>query len=253
MRTVSRIAITPVKGFALSHPSEVELTERGVIENRRFFLVDGDGRRLRSSLTDWPCRVRGVYDAAAEALRMRFPDGHEVAGDALDLGEEVVCEFSGDIVATARVVLGPWGQPLSELAGHSVRVARTSQPGDLYAHTASLVSEASVDRLAREAGTVVDERRFRLLLTLSGCQPHEEDDWEGSSVRVGEAAVQVDGPVARCAATTRHPDSGERDLDTLGLIRRYRGQAADGAICFGMLASVMRPGLVRVGDPVGPE
>ena len=62
--------------------------------------------------------------------------------------------------------------------------------------------------------------------------------------------MRVSGPVDRCAATTRHPDTGERDLDTLRLIKDYRGQAPDGSICFGMLARVESPGRVRVGDTV---
>jgi uncharacterized protein YcbX len=252
VRTVSKISVAPVKGFALLHPEEVELTERGVAANRRFFLVDGEGHRLRSSLTAWPCRVHGEYDADRELLRMRFPDGREVEGSALEVGEEVVCEFSGGVVQSARVVRGPWGDLLSELAGHPVRLARTPEPGDLYAYPATVMSEASLARLSREAGTDVDGRRFRMLFTLSGCEPHEEDGWEGQRVRIGDAVLIVDGPVDRCAATTRHPETGERDLDTLRLIKGYRGRAADGSICFGMLASVERAGRVRVGDAVEP-
>ena len=75
--------MTPVKGFELEHPEEVELTERGVVEDRRFVLVDGDGNRLRSSLTAWPIVVRGRYDADAELLCMRFPDGTEIEESAL--------------------------------------------------------------------------------------------------------------------------------------------------------------------------
>jgi uncharacterized protein YcbX len=252
VRTVSRISVTPVKGFALLHPEEVELTARGVVENRRFFLVDAEGRRLRSSLTDWPCLVHGEYDPETETLGMRFPDGREVEGSALDLGEEIVGEFSGGLLVPSRVVRGPWQEGLSTLAGHSVRVARTREAGDLWAHPATVVSEASIARLSGEAGQDVDGRRFRMLLTLAGCGPHEEDDWQGQQVQVGDAVLSVDGPVDRCAATTRHPDTGERDLATLRLIKGYRGQAADGSICFGMLASVARPGRVRVGDAVEP-
>jgi uncharacterized protein YcbX len=70
MRTVARISVPPVRGFQFEHPEEVELTERGVVENRRFFMVDGEGNRLRSSLTavsatvDRPGRVR-VGDTVA--------------------------------------------------------------------------------------------------------------------------------------------------------------------------------------------
>jgi len=250
VRTISRISITPVKGFALRHPNEVDLTERGVLANRRFFLVDGDGKRLRSSLTDWPCRVRADYDAEHERLQMLFPSGEDVSGDALDLGEQVACEFSRGTVVDARIVSGAWEEPLSALAGHPVRLARTAEPGDVYVYPVTLVSTASVERLSQEAAAEVDGRRFRMLFTLDGCEPHEEDEWDGKALRIGEAAVRVSGPVDRCAATTRHPDTGERDLDTLRLIKDYRGQAPDGSICFGMLARVESPGRVRVGDTV---
>ena len=53
-----------------------------------------------------------------------------------------------------------------------------------------------------------------MLFTLDGCGPHEEDEWDGKALRIGEAVVRVSGPVDRCAATTRHPDTCERDLDS---------------------------------------
>jgi uncharacterized protein YcbX len=33
---------------------------------------------------------------------------------------------------------------------------------------------------------------------------------------------RITGPVDRCVVTTRDPGTGERDLDTLRLIKRYR-------------------------------
>ena len=79
------------------------VTDRGVVENRRFLLVDGEGRRLRSSLTVWPIAVRGAYDARAETLRMSLPDGTTVEGSALGEGELVRPEFHHGVVE-ARVV-----------------------------------------------------------------------------------------------------------------------------------------------------
>ena len=114
------------------------------------------------------------------------------------------------------------------------------------------MSEASVGRLAQEAGQDVDGRRFRMLFTLDGCEPHEEDTWLGGLVRVGEAVVRVAVPVDRCAATTRDPDTGDRDLDTLRLIKSYRGQRDGKEIDFGVAAEVVEPGTVRVGDTVEP-
>jgi uncharacterized protein YcbX len=251
VKRVVRISVSPVKGFRLSHPEQVLLGPEGVEDNRRFFLVDEHGERLRSSLTAWPVRVRADYDAGAETLRMRFPDGTEVEGDAHGDGT-AVRSTAGTLDVTGRVVEGPWDAPLSRLAGHSVRLVRLDRPGAGMNAPVTLVSDGSLGRLADVAGRGdVDARRFRMLLEVAECEPHEEDTWEGTAFRVGAATIRVGGPVDRCAVTTRHPETGERDLDTLRLLKEYRGQReTDGAVLFGVYATVERPGIVRVGDAV---
>jgi uncharacterized protein YcbX len=253
VKTVARISIAPVKGFRLSHPEQIELGPDGVAENRRFFLIDPDGERLRSSLTPWPVLVRADYDAGAERLRMAFPDGTELEGDADAPGEPVHAQ-AGSLDITGRVVPGPWEEPLSELAGHPVRLVRADHIGAGLHGPVTLVSDGSLERLGLQAGgETIDSRRFRMLFELTGCGAHEEDTWEGRSFSVGEAVVRVGGPVDRCAVTTRDPDTGKRDLDTLRLIRSYRGQReSDGAILFGVYGSVVQPGRVRVGDAFEP-
>jgi uncharacterized protein YcbX len=93
-----------------------------------------------------------------------------------------------------------------------------------------------------------------MLLTLDGCEEHEEDT--GERVRIGEAIVRVGsadlGPsTPRCAVVTQDPDTGVRDRDVLGAIKRYRGRTLIG-IHFGVYATVEQGGRVRLGDPVEP-
>jgi uncharacterized protein YcbX len=220
------------------------------VENRRFLLVDGDGNRLRSSLTAWPVRVEGSYDADRERLRMCFPDGLELEGSAVEFGATVHPVMSGGARVEARVVEGPWNEALSALAGEDVRLVRPAEPGAAYTFPVTLVSESSIERLAREAGEAVDGRRFRMLFTVGGCEPHEEDRWDGRRLKVGDTVLRGGGPVDRCAVTTRDPDTGERDLDTLRLIKAYRGLSARKTVDFGVYATVEEPGRVRVGDAV---
>ena len=247
---MARISLTPVKCFRLNHPAEVRLGPEGVAGNRLFFLVGGDGERLRSSRTPWPVVVSAEYDASSDSLAMTFPGGIEVSASAAATGEELECEI-GKRPQRVALVPGPWDELLSKLGGRQVRLARVEREGAAMVEPVTIVSLASVARAAREAGVAsLDSRRFRTLFELDGATEHEEDDWAGRYVRVGESVVEVGDPVIRCAVTTRDPDTGERDLDVLGLIASYRGRGEDGEIFFARYARVAEPGVVRVGDPV---
>jgi uncharacterized protein YcbX len=115
-----------------------------------------------------------------------------------------------------------------------------------------LAPEGSLRELARRLGVAaVDGRRFRMLIEVEGAAAHEEDTWIGGSVGIGTAVLSITKPDGRCAITTQHPDSGERDLDTLRTILRYRGFRVgdpEKKIDFGVLGEVLQPGRISVGD-----
>ena len=252
MPTVSRLAITPVKGLALSHPDEVTVTPTGVPENRRFFLVDERGKRLDGTRDGPLFGIRAESDADGSHLVLRFPDGRAVEGEVL-LGPATVTPF-WDRPVRGHLVEGPWNERLSDLLGRPVQLVRADEPGGGFDDSpVSLVSDASLAELARQSGEErVDDRRFRMLVHVTGTRPHEEDDWIGRDLQIGETVVRVTKPNARCRMTTRNPDTGVRDFDTLRAIKAYRGLRAGKKIDFGVYASVEKPGRIRVGDPVEP-
>jgi uncharacterized protein YcbX len=120
----------------------------------------------------------------------------------------------------------------------------------------SIVSDASLAELARQGndGRPVDARRFRMLIEVAGATvPHEEDEWMGRQVAIGEAVVRVVRPDPRCVITTQDPDTGERDFPTLHVIREYRGLRDGRKLDFGVYADVVRPGRIALGDPITVE
>lgn len=115
-----------------------------------------------------------------------------------------------------------------------------------------MLGDASVRALERESGAAgIDARRFRMLVELATDREHVEDEWEGVLVAVGAAEIRIGGPVPRCAATTRDPDRGVRDLPAVQVIRAYRGlrdTLFGPGVPFGVYADVVTPGRVGVGD-----
>ncbi|MBW3593556.1 MAG: MOSC domain-containing protein, partial [Actinobacteria bacterium] len=215
--------------------------------------VDDDGRVVNGLRYGALVAVAPAFDAATDRLTLRFPDGSEVDG-TVTLGERIETDWTERVVA-GRVVAGAWADALSDFVGRRVRLVCAEQPGSGCSHHGvSLLSDASVAELTRAEGLeeVVDARRFRMLIALAGCEPHEEDMWIGRLVEIGEALVRVVEPTARCATTTRDPSSGRRDLDTLRAIKGYRGLSGRRTIDFGVYGVVERPGRVRVGDRAQP-
>jgi len=70
---VSRLSVSPVKGFAVWHPDEVTLEATGVAEDRRFYLVDEDGLRFGALRCGPLVRFSARYDAATDELAFRLP------------------------------------------------------------------------------------------------------------------------------------------------------------------------------------
>jgi uncharacterized protein YcbX len=249
---VARLSVAPVKGLGLSHPDEVELGPHGVAEDRLFVCVDADGRRYGLIRDGRLALIRAAY--ADGCLRLEFPDDTVVEDEVRIDGELTTDLYNRDIAVD--LVDGPWNEAVSRFVGRPLRLARARDERravDRANGPVSLVSQASLDELARHAGAAsIDPRRFRMLVGIDGVGAHEEDGWLGREVRLGEARVRFVAQVDRCAITTQNPDSGEPDLDTLRTIKEYRGLRDGKRLDFGIYGEVVRPGRVRVGDLVEP-
>ncbi|HZD17612.1 MAG TPA: MOSC domain-containing protein [Actinomycetota bacterium] len=255
MARVARFNVTPVKSTLLHHPDEVHLATHGATGDRRFFLVDADGRRFSGAAKAPLLPIRASYDPGHERLELHLPDGRIVFGPATGDGEALTVDFYGRSVS-AHVVGGGFAEAVSAFVGQPVRLVRPDREGEaLDVRPVTLVSLESVAELARQGGRegALDAGRFRMTIEIEGAaRPHEEDAWGGRHVRVGGATLLVETPVPRCVVTTLDPETAVRDFPTLHVIRRYRGTLPTGKLPFGVYASVVQPGTVKLGDPVEP-
>ena len=239
---IARINVTPVKSLRLHHPDEVELVPDGAREDRRFLLVDHDGRLYNGKRDTTLVRTSASWDPASRRLVLTLPGGATVDGE-VDGGPAALVEVYGRQVR-GRAVEGPWADALSDLAGQSLTlVEREDGMWATDSRPATLVSRASVDTIDG------DGRRFRMLLELDGLEAHAEDGWRSRRIRVGGATLLVGDPTPRCAVPSASPDTGVRDRDVLRELLEKRGPI-DGEPCLGVYAEVLEPGVVRVGDVV---
>jgi uncharacterized protein YcbX len=249
---VAWISHCPVKGLAIRQLDRCELTEAGITGDREFFLVDENDRLVNSKGLGVLQQIVPRYDRAEGSLTLVFPDGTSVSQE-VGFNGSLAARFWSETVEV-RVVDGPWSRAISDFAGRDLRLVRASRPAPdrLDRGPATLLGTGSLHALARTLGVdEVDGRRFRMNFGIGGLGEHQEDEWLGRRVRLGEAVVVPRGNVGRCAVTTQHPDTGAPDLDTLKALATYRGVIeSTEPLPFGVYAAVARPGRVRVGDTV---
>jgi uncharacterized protein YcbX len=254
--TVTALSITPIKATRLHVVDRVVLTPTGVHENRRFYLIDERGRMINSKIEGKLQTVVAEYSDSDRRLKLTFPDGSAVE-DEIRLGEPLTTRFFS-VQATGRVVEGPWGAAIGEHVGRTLRLVEAGEVGGVdrgVDGAVSLISRASIARLATEAGReTVDPRRFRMLVEIDGVDAHAEDGWVGNGpVRIGDAVVAFAGHVGRCLITSRDPETGVVDLPTLDALGSYRVVlGATEPLPFGIWGRVLQPGAVAVGDEVAP-
>jgi uncharacterized protein len=249
--TITRLSVTAIKGLALHHPDSVELTTHGAVGDRLFYLVDDDGALQSCTRNPGLYGLSATYDD--ESRRLVVARGDEVLVEGI---ADVTSAVDTDMWGLRRIVGDTLADPMwsdffSDVVGERVHLVRARESA-FDVQPATLLGTSSVEELARHAGLPhVDSRRFRMLIEFAGGDPHVEDTWTGKRLDVGGAVLRAGGPVKRCAATTRDPDSGAVDLQTLRLIMAYRGrQSSDFGLGanFGTYGAVLEPGTVSVGD-----
>ena len=251
MITIAEINIAPVKSMGLVSLDEVALDLGGIQHDRRFYLVNGQGRLLTRRQVGKLAQLTTSWDVAAERLTIGFPGGTTLEGHP-DLDRPVWTIVWGRRVR-GRALMGEWMAALSDFCEQPVALIMSDLPCQVFDEfPVSVLSRASVEQLSSEMGMSEDEclatDRFRPTLLLDGCEPHQEDGWMNRPISVGDAIVRVLAPDPRCAIVDQHPDTGETDTEVVRSILGYRPNPA--AAFFGVYGLVEKPGTVRVGDAI---
>jgi uncharacterized protein YcbX len=116
----------------------------------------------------------------------------------------------------------------------------------------SVISPATIAAIGREAGVgaALDRRRFRanILIETERGEPFLEDEWLGETLVFGDTdphpAVSVTMPDLRCVMINLDPNTADKDSRIMKTVVRLNQNNA------GVYATVVRTGMIRVGDPV---
>lgn len=237
----------PVKSLGVEALERVTLAPGAWMPMDRVWAVTRAGTAFDADNPDWvePNNFARVTHAPRLAQARAGWDGA-----TLTLAHPDAPALSADPeTAEGRAAVEAWVAPLVEdaLSG-PFHLARARQPlTDVDRPWLSLHSLASLRALSEAAGRPLDPLRFRGNLWIEGLEPWAEAQWPGRVLAVGAVRLRVVEPIWRCAATQANPDTGARDADTLGAMRRLVGDT-----CFGVYAEVVEGGEIALGDAVRP-
>jgi uncharacterized protein YcbX len=254
----------PVKSMMGEELNATEVTERGLLGDRAYALIDSaDGKAATAkNPRKWPrlfeFRATFIEPARAAAtvppVRITLPDGTTVTSEQGDLNQLLSQALTRAVTLRAAqrgAVTAEEYWP--DMAGldHRDTVTEFPLPEGTFFDCASvhLLTTATLNRL-RELYPPgrFEVRRFRPNLVVqlaSGETGFAENAWVGHTLAIGDAVrLRITGPCGRCVMTTLAQGDLPRDPGIL------RTAAQHNQVNVGVYAAVVRGGTIRRGDAV---
>ena len=257
----------PVKSMMGEELNAVDVTDRGLLGDRAYALLDPSTGKVASAKN--PRKWAKLFDCRAafvepplvgkplSPVRIMLPDGTMVTSEQSDLNQILTQVFSREVTLGRAAPKTPsleeyW--PDMEGLAHREKVTDETMPPETFFDLAVIhvLTTATIDRL-RELYPPgrFEVRRFRPNIVVepsSGAKDFVENAWVGRTLAIGgKVRLTVTGPCPRCVMTTLPQGDLPKDPGIL------RTAAQQNQVNVGIYTSVLRGGTVRRGDPVRLE
>ena len=257
----------PVKSMMGEELNAAGLTERGLLGDRAYALVDSSNRKVVSAKN--PRKWGSLFDfraALAEPprggekippARITLPDGTIVSSEQRDLNQILSGVLGREVTLATTAPQDPsleeyW--PDMDGLAHRETVTEEAMPRGTFFDLAvvHVLTTSTIDRL-RELYPQgrFEVRRFRPNIVVepaSGEKNFVENTWIGHTLAIGdEVRLSITGPCPRCVMTTLPQGDLPRDP------RILRTAAQHNQVNVGVYAAVLRGGRIHRGDPVRLE
>ncbi len=258
---LSQLYIYPVKSMAGIPLEASELDDMGLKYDRRWMLVDSQGRFMTQRTHPQMVLIRPtILDGR---LLLTGSKGESVEVPGIEHAEErMSVQVWKDQVKAHRLssAIDAWlsreiGDPchLVFIADDEIRQCDPAyaKEGDRTGFSDGfpllLISEASLDLLNEKLDAPVDMIRFRPNLVVAGCHAHAEDNWR--EISIGDIRFRIVKPCSRCPIPTVNPETGRKEgPEPLKTLMSYRRR--DNKVWFGQNMVHEGKGLLQTSQQV---
>ena len=253
----------PVKSMMGEELNAAEITERGLLGDRQFALVDAATGKVAGAKN--PRKWGNFFDfraayveppeanATLPAVRLTLPNGTALTTESENLNDVLSGALGRAVeltqVGTEQESLAEEYVPDIEGLEHRDTVTEWELPAGTFYDLAvvHVLTTATLDRLRElyPAGRF-EARRFRPNIVISTAEPgFVENDWLGRTVTVGETVrLRITRSCPRCVMTTLAQGDLPKDPGIL------RTAAQNNAANVGVYADVISAGAIHRGDRV---
>jgi MOSC domain-containing protein len=253
----------PVKSMMGEELNAAEITERGLLGDRQFALVDAATGKVAGAKN--PRKWGNFFDfraayveppeanATLPAVRLTLPNGTALTTENENV-DEVLSSALGRAVELTQVRAEQESSaeeyvPDIDGLDHRDTVTEWELPAGTFFDLAvvHLLTTATLDHLSElyPAGRF-EARRFRPNIVISTAERgFVENDWLGRTVTIGDTVrLRITRPCPRCVMTTLAQGDLPKDPGIL------RTAAQNSAAKVGVYADVLSAGAIHRGDPV---
>jgi len=284
--TVAELWRFPIKSMRGEQIEQAELTERGLVGDRAYALIEADTGKVVSakSVRLFPdlldCQAAFVEPPQSgrelPPVRITLPDGTSTRSDSGDCDRLLSAYFRRDVTlarsAPEDFTIDQYHPDVegADPSGRRDTVAQQRLGSAFFAEAGlaspvpagaffdlfplSVLTTSTLERLNElRPQTRFDQRRFRMNVIVSTKQTgFVENDWIGHELTIGDGVrLNVVLPDPRCVMTTLAQYDLPKDTEVLrALVRHNTVQVGDAGLfpCVGVYAVVQAPGTVQAGD-----
>ena len=264
MLKLSEIYIYPVKSLGGICLEKSNITTRGLENDRRFMLVNENGRFLSQreypQLAVFKTAIKGdfleithkktsqnltinlSYNSNLPLISVTIWDDETLA---IEVSSEATNWFSEALGVLTRLVYMPEESQRKTDAQYALTGKEITSFSDGY--PILIIGQSSLDDLNNRLENPVNINRFRPNFVVANSEPFEEDAWH--EFTIGNVRFFGVKPCARCIMTTIDQETGEKKgKEPLLTLNNYR--KVNDKILLGQNVLISQLGTVSIGDDV---
>ncbi len=236
MPLLSSIFVYPVKSLAGIQVSSWKVTEKGLLHDRKWMLIDSNNQFLSQRRLPKMALIKTELTESELILSTATSGCISVALSPQD-GTEIISTIWKD-QCLSKTISNEADQWLSNFLGLECKLVYqpdevNRQVDPVYASATDIVnfsdgypflitSEASLSSLNQAMGLHIPMLRFRPNLVISQCDSYAEDSWR--KISINNIGFRLPKPCSRCSVPTIDPETaqtGKEPLTTLNRIRKW--------------------------------